>query len=283
MRAVLIGLGVILLLLVVGWLGLKIQPKPFPAFAPPARAVPTPEAPAPPSARPATAPLPAGLPAPVERFYMKLYQGDVPVIESAVVSGRATMRIKGVTFPARFRFYHEAGQGYRHAIEATLFGLPLMKVNETYLHGKSRLALPFGVTENEPKVNQAANLGLWAEAVWFPALWITDPRVHWEPIDDATALLVVPFGETQQRFVARFDPQTDLLRLLESMRYKEATSDHKTLWLDEVMAWGDVSSQHLPILSTLTWLDEGSPWASFTVEDVTYNVDVAASLKAAGP
>ena len=39
----------------------------------------------------------------------------------------------GIAFPARFRFIHEAGRGYRHYIEATVFGLPLMKVNERYL------------------------------------------------------------------------------------------------------------------------------------------------------
>ncbi|MFA5569316.1 MAG: DUF6544 family protein [Trueperaceae bacterium] len=285
MRIALIVLGAALLLFIIGWTGLQIRPQPFQSFALSSQPAPTPETPTQtgPAAQPVTAPLPTGLPAPVERFYQGLFGAGVPLIDSAVVSSRATMRIKGVTFPARFRFYHEAGQGYRHYIEATVFGLPLMKVNETFLDGKSRLALPFGVTENEPKIDQAANLALWAEAVWFPSLWVTDPRVRWEPIDDATAVLVVPFGEEQERFVARFDPQDGTLRMLESMRYKGEASEGKTLWLNEVRAWADVSGHHLPVLSALTWLDDGSPWAVFTVEDVAYNVDVAGYLKADGP
>ena len=38
-----------------------------------------------------------------------------------------------------------------------MFGIPAMKVNEWYLDGHSRLELPFGVVENEPKVDMAAN------------------------------------------------------------------------------------------------------------------------------
>jgi hypothetical protein len=45
----------------------------------------------------------------------------------------------GVSLPGRFRFIHDAGKDYRHYIEVTLFGFPIMKVNEFYLDGKSRL------------------------------------------------------------------------------------------------------------------------------------------------
>ena len=98
------------------------------------------------------------------------------------------MRLVGITFPARFRFTHDAGRGYRHYIEATLFRLRLMKVNETYLGGQARLELPFGVTEGEPKIDQGANLARWAEsAFWLPPLLVTDPRVRWESVDECRA------------------------------------------------------------------------------------------------
>jgi hypothetical protein len=123
--------GVLVLL---GWLGLRVKPAPLPAF--PQQSVDI-----------ETVPLPEDLPAPVERFYRQVYGENVPVIEAFVVTGRAKMRIMGITFPSRFRFTHIAGQDYRHYIETTMFGLPLMKVNEHYLDGKSRLELPFGVEE----------------------------------------------------------------------------------------------------------------------------------------
>ena len=206
MKILLILVSVPVVLVSLGWLGLRIKPAPLPAF---------PQQ----SGELETVPLPEDLPAPVQRFYRQVYGENLPVIESFVVTGRAKMRIMGITFPSRFRFTHIAGQDYRHYIETTMFGLSLMKVNEHYLDGVSRLELPFGVEEG-PKVDQGANLGLWAETLWFPSIFITDARVRWEPIDEETALLIVPFGEKEQRFVARFDPETGMLQFLESMRYK---------------------------------------------------------------
>jgi hypothetical protein len=157
-----------------------------------------------------------------------------------------------------------------------------MKVNEYYLDGKSRLELPVGVVENEPKIDMAANLGLWAESVWLPSIFITDPRVRWEPIDDTTARFVVPFGEDEDVFTATFDPQTGLLLKLEAMRWKEPTSETKILWRNEPLGWQVFHGIKIPSPASTTWLDEGTPWSVWTTEEVAYNVDVSEYIRARG-
>ena len=213
-------------------------------------------------------PLPTGLPAPVERYYRQLYGDQVPVIESAVITGRATMSpVGGLKLPARFRFVHQAGQDYRHFFELTWFGRTIGTGNEHYLDGKSRLALPMGLSDEGQQVDQAANLSLWADTFGCP-LSFSPTRLRWEPVDEQTALLAVPFGGQFERFVARFDPATGRLYMLEAMRYKDSKSTAKTLWLNESQNWDTVGGYQIPTTGAVTWFDQGRPWAVFTVEDI---------------
>ena len=71
--------------------------------------------------------------------------------------------------------------------------------------------------------------------------------------------------------------------MLESMRYKTADSERKTLWLNNAAQWETIKGHTIPAVGEVTWFDEGSPWAVFTVEEVRYNVDVDDDIKAKGP
>lgn len=270
MKPYLIIVIILISLIFLGWIGLKIQPKSFKSLQNPLNDF-------------QTIPLPEDLPEPVEKFFQIIYGDQIPRIHSAVISGRMTVRFGPITFPGRFRFTHEAGRNYRHYLEATFYGFPIMKVNEHYLDENSKLELPFGVIENEPKVDQAANLGLWAESIWLPAIYITDSRVDWEPIDQETAILIVPFGKDEQRFVVRFDTHTGLVTTLEAMRYKDAADESKTLWINETVSWGKINGQLTATSGSVTWMDDGSPWAVFSVEEIVYNTDVSEYIRAKGP
>ncbi len=229
-----------------------------------------------------TVPIPSDLPEPVSRFFTETLGKQIPVVQSAIVTGKGSIRLKGITLPARWRFVYCAGSGYRHYIEATLLGRPVLKVNEYYLDGHSRLELPFGVIENEPKVDMAANLGLWGESIWFPSIFLTDPRVHWEAIDDITARLIVPFGNNTDHFNATFDAETGLLRQFESLRYREAADTQKIGWRNEVLRWGQLNGILLPTHAGVRWLDQSIPWFVLSVEEVIYNVDVEKYIRSKG-
>lgn len=271
MKTLLIILCLLAALLFLGWLGFQIKPKPFSAY---------PEN----TGELKTIPLPDGLPTPVERFYKTVYGDEIPVVETVVIKGRANISPFGMKMPARFIFVHNAGKDYRHYIEATWFGIPIMKVNEGYLDGKSFFESPMGNIYDDASTNQGANLAIWAEAAWFPSIWITDPRIRWEPVDDRTALLFVPFEDKEENFVMRFNPETGLLDSMEAMRYRDSGPDaKKILWITRNIEGKKIESTNLSAVGSATWLDQGIPWATFTLEEVGYNVNVKEYIRQRGP
>ncbi len=270
MKIVIVIIVVLAGLIFLTGLGLSLRPAPF---------APHPERT--PALR--TIPLPAGLPKPVDRFFRKVYGETVPVIESVVLHGRATVRpFLRIPFPARFVFIHEAGKSYRHYIEATIFTLPILRVNEGIVDGKSFFEAPVGNYHDDPNTNQGANLALWAEAAWFPAILITDPRVRWAPVDDDTSLLFVPFEDVTETFVVRFDPETGLIDTMEAMRYRSPGDKAKILWIVRSEKGNTIPGSPLSASGSAMWLDEGKPWATFRVEEIVTNVDVRAYVRGRG-
>ena len=244
------------------WLGTKINPKPFEPFAEGSQEL-------------GTFPIPDDLPAPVEKFYRVVYGEEIPEIRSFILTGRGSLRFQGVTLPARLRFTHDAGTDYRHYIETTLWGVPILKVNEHFIDGKSRLELPFGVVEDEPQVDEAANLGLWSETMMFPGVYLTTQGVRWEAVDDDTARLVVPFEDIENTFTVQFNEESGLIEMMEVMRWKEAGDTEKVRWQAQALEWGEVNGFFMPTLFAAQWMDEASPWLLARIEDVTWNVDVS--------
>jgi hypothetical protein len=249
------------------WLGLKIHPRSFPAFAGESSAF-------------ETVSIPSDLPKPVENFYRVVYGEEVPVIKTVVLQGQGIMKpVMNIPFPARFVFVHNTGEDYRHYFEATLFGIPILRVNEGYIDGASFFESPMGSNYDEANANQGANLALWAEAIWFPSVWITDSRVHWEPVDNHTALLFVPYENTEESFVVRFNPETGLIDTMEAMRYRDIGQEQpKILWITKTENCLPSSTDHICSSGSVMWLDQGKPWAYFTVENIVYNADISSYI-----
>lgn len=259
-RGAIIDLIILVVLLLV--LGLRYNPAPFAAFPGQAGKV-------------ETIQLPEGLPAPVERYYRELYGNEIPVYHSAVMTGRGTIRFMGITFPARVRFTHVSGVGYRHYMEAMIWSFPLFKVNESYIDGHTLLELPFGTMKDAPFTQEAANQGFWAEMTAYPAYYITNPLARWEPVDQDTAQLFIPYGDKLQTFTIDFDPVTGNLIHLETMRHRDEKSG-LLRW------WGDLEERNGNMLYKVNWGDETSPWLVVEIEDITFNADLGKYIRQKG-
>lgn len=260
-RGALIDLGFLLILFVV--FGLRVLPAPFPAYT---------VSPAYPAE---TVSIPEGLPEPVERFYRVIYpDGRLPVYHTAVISGHGTLRVMGITFPSRYRFVHRSGYDYRHYFESTFYGYPILKVNEHFIDGHARMELPFGVTENDPLVDSAANQGLWAEMSIYPAYFLTDGRARWEAVDAGTARLYVPWRDGEQVFTVHFDPQSGRMLSMETLRNRDAKSG-QILWTASSVFIPARNGQPAKELQTATWADEGTPWLIMETEEMVFNTDIS--------
>jgi hypothetical protein len=264
--AILLSLLVLFLIVVFGF---RQQPAPFPAYH--AAVAPL-----------TTLPLPSGLPAPVERYLRLTYGDELPLYTSAVISGRGTVRFLGLTMPARLRFTHVTGQGYRHYFETTFYGLPILKVNESYLDGHTRFELPFGVEEDKPGTDSAANQGLWAETIFYPAALVTDPRLRWQALDDHTAKLFVPFKDVEQEFTIEFDPQSGLMTHIETLRYRDEKSGFLRWWGEQIYEPDQNGDAQLKGF-TVTWEDQGAPWLVVRIEDILFNTDISQYIRQEGP
>jgi hypothetical protein len=108
---------------------------------------------------------------------------------------------------------------------------------------------------------------MWAETWWMPALFLTDGRVRWEAVDAETALLVVPFENSEERFVVRFDPTSGLPRYTEAMRYQGQESPSKSLWITNSLKETWANGVLVGSVGSATWFQDGRPWAVFTNEN----------------
>lgn len=162
------------------------------------------------------------IPEPVKRYYEAAAGSVVPKVKSAVVWGKAKLRINGIWMPVRFKAYYIPGQAFLRYIEVTWFGKTVLKVSDSYMNGEGVLKIEGLLNKRETgeKIDQGQNLAMWGEAVFMPSVFFTDTSTRWEAVDDETVLLVIPSGKQNDSLDFKFDLKTGLISQIWAMRYK---------------------------------------------------------------
>jgi uncharacterized protein DUF6544 len=260
--------GASALLVSVGWLGLKIAPKPFPPHSEGTGELYMAE----PS---------SDLPEPVQRYLRATLGEGVPQIETSVVWGRGYFNLNGLLwFPMRFRAYNVAGQEFHRDMELTWFGMPIFRGYDAYRNGKGSLEFAgllgiVHVSDSGEKVDQSDNFVMWTEVPFTtPSALALDPRVHWEPIDDNSARLIFPFGDQEDSLRVEFEVESGLITRMSGMRYRDQ-EETKTPYRGEYSEWRTVHGIKIPHRPVATWEDQEEPYVILDIEGAEYNVDVS--------
>jgi len=208
--------------------------------------------------------------------YLNATVGDsLPVIETAVVWGTARFKLPGllpIWMPVRWSAYYIPGKEFLREMEITWYGLTFLQGKDSYINGTGKLIIGEDVTSG-PEIDQGQVLALRGETAFMPSNFALDTSITWRTVDDTTMWMVFPFNETSDSLQITFNPQTHLIENFTAQRYKE--TDEMSGWWIECLEWQTFHSIKIPSEFSVTWEDEGTPWAYFTIEGVEYNVDIS--------
>lgn len=267
LKVLLVFIVVVVILVGIGWVGFQISAPAFDWAHEPSTA-----------SQLEHVPLRDDLPPPVERFALVLFpDGQIPVVESAMVQGQTKIAPTGFFLPGRYRFYYDAqDRGYFRTIDITWFTLRILSIRERFMHGEAMLDLgPIGRVDNQPKTNQAATQGYWTEVLAeMPAIALGNPDLVWEALDDHSALLHVPGLDRSAAITVRFDPDSDLMRSIETLRYRSEDDAEPTFWLNTVNEWAEVDGWTVVVDGYTQWENDPA-WAYWYIKHVTVNLDVS--------
>lgn len=244
-------------------LGLVIPPRPYRKYPAP-------------SQRGEPEPLPPDLPEPVRRHFVDTIGENPPTINSAVVWGRGRACIRGVWVPFRFRGWYRSGQAFSRRMEATWFQRPVLRGVDSWIDRVGQFEMA-GKMETGERIDQGEMLAMWADSVWMPSVFVHCPDIRWEPVDDRTSRLVVPYKDGPGSLDAHFDSITGRMTHLSALRYSDDSQDMEP-WRVDLLEWKEINGLLIPVYIDVAWGLVGSPTSYWRVDGIAYNVNVTEQL-----
>ncbi len=167
--------------------------------------------------------------------------------------------------------------GMRWRASFKMFGLPLMRADDSYRNGQGRMfgkvAGLFTIFDDRGEELTRGTLTRYlSEMIWFPIAYLGD-NVTWTAVDDHSAdVTLTDHGRTASGRM--FFDELGRPTTFETMRYKgEKGSFTLTPWHTPSREWGMRGGLNIPIRGDVSWiLPEGAlTYGDFTIAEVAYN------------
>lgn len=211
----------------------------------------------------------------VSRFVDLAAEAHSGPFRTVALDTTAWMRRPGMPpIPLEIRMAHQLGEAFVHDIRVGRRPISAPLGLDAFVDGRGAMRVGRSI-KCGPTYDRGALIAMWGEALVFPSAWL-DRDVRWEPIDDTTARLVVPWADGDVPIVVAFDRITGLPDLCLADRHKGdgPLTPWTGVWRDWRIADGVLAPRRLVV----RWLDEPDPWLAITVRSIALGAPVDAEL-----
>ncbi len=219
--------------------------------------------PIPPAADPtaAASPTTAPLPAVVRRWLDVAWPGNPPDLATLVLEGDGRVRLGALpALPVRVRLHHRLGRDHVAHLRLRLGATTIVRGIDGFVDG-SGIRRVGPVTRTGPGVDAASFAFAWSTAFLVPGAWARLVGVRWEPLDRASARLVLPFRGRPLAALVAFDAETGHVAGFEvPLPGTEAT------WCASYQGWRRIGSLAAPRSMSFDVARPRGPWLELTVE-----------------
>ncbi len=212
------------------------------------------------------------LPPPVERFVELATGGRMTRIESMVLETDAWMRRPMLPpIPLGIRMSHLLGEAFVHRIRVGRGAVSIPFGLDAFVDGHGLMKVGRSV-QLGPTFDEGARTAMWGEALVIPA-WLDRQDVHWDPVDQRTALLVLAGTDRDVPMTVRFDAATGFPTSCETARHKGTGA--RVRWTGRWWRWRPAGGGMLaPSRMDVRWADEERPWLDLRVTSIRLHADV---------